>query len=101
MMMDGAEVDIDSDALRLHLAAAKVTVLTSSQGREKSGEDPQWQNGAFTEALLEAFDDPIADVDRNQLINPIGLAKYVVQRVRALTRVSLDPLLQPLDNSQS
>jgi hypothetical protein len=94
MTMDGAEAGIDSDALRRHLVAANVTVMTSSQGSEKSEEDPKWQHGAFTKALIEAFDDPIADVDRNGLISPIGLANYVVQRVRALTNGKQTPVME-------
>jgi uncharacterized caspase-like protein len=85
MAMDGAEITIDSDALRLFLAETNVTVLTSSQGTEESEENPIWQHGAFAKALLEAFDEPSADVDRIGLISPIGLANYVTKRVQALT----------------
>ena len=85
MTMDGTEIAINADVLRLYLATANVTVLTSSQGNEKSRECEAWQHGAFTKALLDAFDDPAADVSRNGLISTIGLANYLVERVRTLT----------------
>ena len=52
--MDGTALAMDSTALRTGLAAANVTVLTSSSGGALSREDPTWQHGAFTKALLPA-----------------------------------------------
>jgi Caspase domain len=70
----GSPLSMDSTALRAALAAANVSVLTSSTGSEVSYETPELQHGAFTKALLDAFDDPAADIDRNGLITPSGLA---------------------------
>ena len=83
--MNGAAIAIDADVLRTGLAAANVTVLTSSKGSETSEERDTWQHGAFTEALLEAFKDPRADINHNKLINPAGLANYLTNRVPELT----------------
>jgi len=83
--MNGAAVAIDADALRLGLAEGNVTVLTSSKGTETSEGRAIWQHGAFTEALLEAFKDPRADINHNKLINPAGLANYLTNRVPELT----------------
>jgi WD40 repeat protein/uncharacterized caspase-like protein len=83
--MNGAGITIDADALRTGLAAANVTVLTSSQGSEISQEDDAWQHGAFTKALLDAFNDPAADIDQKGLISTLGLAKYLEKHVPALT----------------
>jgi WD40 repeat protein len=82
---DGSPLSMDSTALRAALAAANVSVLTSSSGSEVSYETPELQHGAFTKALLDAFDDPEADVNRNGLITPTGLAAYVENRVPMLT----------------
>jgi WD40 repeat protein len=83
--MGGAAIGMDSTALRTGLAAANITVLTSSSGTESSYEEPSWQHGAFTKVLLDAFGDPAADLDHNRLITVLGLTKYVEMRVRTLT----------------
>ncbi len=82
---DGTPLSMDSTGLRTALAAANVSVLTSSTGAEVSYETPELQHGAFTKALLDAFDDPAADVNRNGLITPTALAAYVENRVPMLT----------------
>jgi uncharacterized caspase-like protein len=84
-MMDGAPLAMNSTDLRTTLAAANVTVLTSSSGREVSQEDEKWKHGAFTKVLLDALTDPAADIDHNGLINPNGLANYVDGHVASLT----------------
>jgi WD40 repeat protein len=83
--LDGSSEAVDAAALRHGLAAANVTVLTSSGGSEASLEDEAWQHGAFTRALLDALSDPAADVYHTGLINPNALAQYVASRVRSLT----------------
>jgi hypothetical protein len=89
--MDGASLAMDSTALRTGLAAANVTVLTSSSGTELSREDPDWGHGAFTKVLLEALNDPAADTNRNGLISTTALAGYVSQRVKSLTNAAQTP----------
>jgi WD40 repeat protein len=89
--MNGAALANDSTALRGSLAAWNVTVLTSSSGTETSYEDPTWEHGAFTKVLLEALDDPAADIDHNGLISVIGLANYVTTGVRTLTHGKQNP----------
>ena len=83
--MDGTAIAVDTDALRTGLAAANVTVLTSSKGSETSEERESWQHGAFTKALLDSFNDPAADINRNGLISTTGLATYLNRRVPTLT----------------
>jgi hypothetical protein len=41
--------------------------------------------GAFTKALLDSFNDPAADTNRNGLISTTGLATYLNRRVPTLT----------------
>lgn len=62
-----------------------MTVLTSSSGSQVSREDAAWQHGAFTEALLDAFNDPAADINHNSLISTNGLAAYLSAHVPSLT----------------
>jgi len=89
--LDGSAKAMDAAALRHELAAANVTVLTSSGGSEPSKEDDAWQHGAFTRALLDALNDPTADVDRIGLINSNALAHYVARHVASLTGGSQTP----------
>jgi uncharacterized caspase-like protein len=83
--MNGATLAMDSTALRVGLAAANVTVLTSSSGSQVSREDAAWQHGAFTKVLLDAFNDPAADINRNSLISTNGLSAYLTARIPSLT----------------
>jgi WD40 repeat protein len=83
--MYGATLAMDATALRVGLAAANVTVLTSSTGNQVSREDPAWQHGAFTKVLLDAFSDPAADINHNSLISTNGLAAYLNAHVPSLT----------------
>ena len=82
---DGVQLAMDSTRLRSGLAAGNVTVLTSSSGDEVSYENADWQHGAFTKALLDAFGDAAADINQNGLISTTGLVRYVTNRVLALT----------------
>jgi WD40 repeat protein len=83
--MKGAALAMDSTALRAGLAAANITVLTSSNGSQVSREDPAWEHGAFTKELLDAFNDPAADINHNGLISTNGLAAYLTAHVPSLT----------------
>jgi hypothetical protein len=83
--LDGSAKAVDATMLRRGLAAANVTVLTSSGSREPSLEDDAWQHGAFTRALLDALNDPAADADHLGLINANTLAHYVARHVASLT----------------
>ncbi|MGC9418072.1 MAG: caspase family protein [Rhodovulum sp.] len=70
-------------SLRALLTAPNVTVFTSSTAGETSYEHPDWENGAFTEALLEAFRE--ADYDNDTLIRLSDLSRYLAERVPVLT----------------
>jgi WD40 repeat protein len=83
--LDGSSQAVDAAVLRRELAAANVTVLTSSGRSEVSLEDDAWQHGAFTRALLDALNDPAADTDHVGLINATALAHYVARDVSSLT----------------
>lgn len=52
----GSKADIDAESLmKLSRAALGTTTITSCRSDEQSYEDADWQNGAFTEALMEAL----------------------------------------------
>jgi WD40 repeat protein len=89
--MNGTTLVMDATALRTALAAANVTVLTSSNGSQVSRENAAWQHGAFTKALLDAFNDPAADINHNGLINPTGLGNYLTTHVGSLTAGAQTP----------
>jgi hypothetical protein len=59
-------------------------VLTSSGAGEASREDARWQNGAFTEVLLEALGSG-ADSDRNGVLTVTELGGYLSRNVPRLT----------------
>jgi hypothetical protein len=90
---DGSAQEVPSNVLSTALAAANVNVLTSSAASQASREDPRWQNGAFTEAVLEALG---ADTDANHdgLISATELAAYVDSRVRNLTNGAQHPAME-------
>ena len=70
-----------------------VIVLTSSSGRELSVEKPDWENGAFTEAVLEALDGR-GNADDNDWLTVAELQAYVARRVRELTENKQTPQLE-------
>ena len=70
-------------SLRAMMRSANVTVLTSCAEKQLSREDMAWENGAFTEALLEALGG--ADYDHDGLIGIGDLCRYLGERVPALT----------------
>jgi WD40 repeat protein len=83
--LDGSAKAVDATVLRHELAAANVTVLTSSSGQEVSFEDDKWQHGAFTRVLLDALNDQASDPDHVGLIKASALAHYVAGHVASLT----------------
>lgn len=87
--------DIDRVASDLAQAENGVIVFTSSTGRERSWEHPDWQNGAFTEALLEALAGKAGDAAGYVSIH--GLQGYLPKRVRELTANTQNPQIHVPD----
>ncbi len=81
---DGLPPDIETVRSELAAAGNGVIVLTSSQGQELSKENPDWQHGAFTKAVLEALMDT-ADSDGDPWLNVTELEAYVERRVHSPT----------------
>lgn len=68
-----------------------VVVFSSSTGRQYSLEDPQWGNGAFTKALVEALNGG-ADYNKNGRITYKMLDFYISERVKQLTSGQQTPV---------
>ena len=81
---DGTALGVNGSLLKAALAATNVTVLTSSSSEQVSVEKPEWQNGAFTEVLLQAFGRE-ADADRNGLLSTTELTDYIAEHLPRLT----------------
>jgi hypothetical protein len=73
-------------------AQAGVIVLASSSAAEPSWESPEWEHGAFTRALLEAFAG-----EAGKRLPPGTLADYVGGRARELTGNRQSPHIRMSD----
>jgi hypothetical protein len=78
-------VDINSVVNELASTDNGVITFASSTGREDSVERSDWQNGAFTKALVEGVRDGRADLLHKGTITLSLLNAYVVDRVKELT----------------
>ena len=85
-----AAADIIGFVNELASAENGVIVFTSSTGRQYSLEDPVWNNGAFTKALVEGLGGD-ADLYKNNSITIKSLDFYIAQRVKELTKGAQSP----------
>ena len=83
--------DIDKLANELASAEKGIIVFTSSTGRQFSLEKPEWKNGAFTKALVEAFKGG-ADFEHDKRISIAALELYLARRVKELTDGEQSPM---------
>ncbi len=90
--LDGSAREVPSSTLSTALAAANISVLTSSSASQVSRENARWRNGAFTEAFLEALS--AADTNHDGLISTTELAAYIDSRVRNLTNDAQSPAME-------
>ena len=67
-----------------------MVVFTASTGRQYSLEDPLWQNGAFTKALVEGIEGK-ADYGSKGEITVNMLDLYLSERVKELTKGQQTP----------
>ncbi|MBP2230032.1 WD40 repeat protein [Azospirillum agricola] len=81
----GAPVDVDRLANELASHENGSVVFMSSLGRQYSLEDPRWNNGAFTKALVEGLSGKASLVRRDGTVSVDELSAYVADRVKELT----------------
>ncbi|MBV9467707.1 MAG: hypothetical protein JOZ57_00510, partial [Abitibacteriaceae bacterium] len=67
-----------------------VVVYTAAEGHQVALEDPEWNNGAFTKALIEGVKGN-ADFFHNGKISVAGLELYIAQSVQTLTQGNQTP----------
>lgn len=84
--------DIDKFADELADAQSGVIVFTSSTCRQFSVEQETWENGAFTEDLLEGIHSRKADYQKDWYISVADLEVYVATRVSELTHGKQKPM---------
>jgi tetratricopeptide (TPR) repeat protein len=69
--------------------------IFSSSGNEVSWEHPDWQNGAFTEAIIEGLKYGKADYDGNKIVTTTELYRYLNLRVPKLNTDKGFPIQYP------
>ena len=84
--------DVDKFANQLKAAENGIVVFTSSTGNELSQEKEEWNNGAFTKAVVEGLRGAAAR-RQNPVIMISDLNGYVSQRVRELTGGNQKPMM--------
>lgn len=91
----GADVDVKYQIEQLNNTLQGVTTMVSSSGGEISYEDEKWQNGAFTEAIIEGLLQYRADKDHNYVITINELWQYIRVRVPFLVRTNKNKTQHP------
>jgi len=82
--------DIDQIASDLASAENGVVVFAASTGKQTSIEKMDWENGAFTEALVEGLSQ-LADYTKDGAISINELDLYIAERVKILTKGNQTP----------
>ncbi len=92
-IMGGRKGVADVNAFVNELASAEngAVVFTSSTGRQISLERPEWQNGAFTKAIVEGISGKAAYGKDKDKITVNMLDLYLSERVKELTEGTQTP----------
>jgi WD40 repeat protein len=90
---------IDLNGIIQDLSAAEngAVVFSSAAGNQYALESPRWQNGAFTKAILSAFDGA-GDYNGDGAVSVNELNLYVSEEVKRLTNNRQTPVLQKPDS---
>ena len=88
--------DIQRIVNELASAENGAVVFASSTGNQYSQEDPKWENGAFTEALVEGLNGARAEGGR---VTIDLLAFHISERVKELTKGTQTPPLPKPSNA--
>jgi len=87
----GGPGDINGIVNELASAENGVVVFAASTGKQYSLEDPKWQNGAFTKAVVEGIDGNAAYSKESSKITINMLDVYISERVKDLTKGEQTP----------
>lgn len=88
----GTLPDVDRFANQLRAAENGIAVFTSSTGNELAQEKEEWNNGAFTKAVVEGMRGAAAQ-PQAPVIMISDLNGYVSRRVRELTNGNQRPMM--------
>ena len=83
---------------QLNFAKSGISVLTSSQAEQTSYEDEVWQNGAFTEGILQALEGA-GDKNRDGIITIGELYSYLQKAVPEMVKKRKNQLQMPFMTS--
>ncbi len=83
--------DMNAFVNELSSAENGAVVFTSSTGKQVSLETPEWNNGAFTKALVEGIEGKAAQSAGKDKITINMLDLYISERVKELTRGNQTP----------
>jgi uncharacterized caspase-like protein len=86
------QADVDKFANELKAAENGIVVFTSSTGNELSKEKEEWNNGAFTKAVVEGLRGAAAR-PQNPVIMISDLNGYVSSPVKELTNGNQKPMM--------
>jgi WD40 repeat protein len=81
----GSPVDMNRAPNELGDKATGVLLYASASGRQYSYERAEWENGAFTKAIIEGLSG-MADIDKNGFVESDELDYYVRRRVTEMTK---------------
>jgi uncharacterized caspase-like protein len=90
-------VDIDAVVNDFIAAENGVVAFASSKGKQVSLEHDDWQNGAFTKAVVEGLAEGRANLLRTGKITASMLDAFVAERVKELTRGRQHPVMTKPD----
>jgi len=88
-------ISVNDAIIRIANAKAGYRHIVSSAANEYSYEDPSWENGAFTEAILEALSNQTiattkgkkqSDKNNDHLLTVTELYEFIAQRVPYLVQ---------------
>jgi len=90
-MSAGRNPDINGLMNELADQANGLVVFSASTGRESALESKEWNNGAFTKALVEAFSGGAGEQFRGGAITVLRLGDWLTTRVAELTKDQQHP----------
>ncbi len=94
-----AQISAINQAIHQHkLTKAGISVITSSQEDQTSYEDTAWQNGAFTEGILQALKGK-GDSNRNGILTIEELYQYLRKAVPEMVKQRKNQLQMPFMTS--